>query len=318
MGNVLNLHRSSGLYKLKSLSKDLFDYHQVLCKFIDIPVSSVFNIGGQTYTADDGRANLVEINTYAISHSKRSIAHPFNPSVSDEDFAKVVLNMYHEQCHCIQKNDMFRKNRLDGTEMRQLMQEVACRENPDYYINDGNYTINSNEIQAEYYGIISTYEYLCSEFPDVDPQFHEDILVNIVNDKTLNSTYFIKSMEPFSSLSEIETAFDKVYDDSFDKKCTYFVNSRNTGDCVKKYMQSHKDAKDTYLGSADAFSQDKCVSTINLMLHSSWQKDYVSLKSLSVYSKLSDESKAFREKSLNKVLCNITGKSVDDSQFDDF
>ena len=90
-------------------------------------------------------------------------------------------------------------------------------------------------------------------------------------------------------------------------------------------MQSHKDAKDEYLDSVDAFSQDKCVSTINLMLHPSWQKDYVSLSSLdlqnscdSVCPKLSDESKTFREKSLNKVLDNIIEKSVDDSQFDDF
>lgn len=314
MGNILRLRRRRAVRKVSLLGQDLFSQNGVVCDF-EFDKSNA--IAG-TKMNSRGYADSVFIGVAEFGHFDIS-------RISDEDFAKVVLSMYHEQCHCIQKNDMFRKNRLNGTEMRQLMQEVACRENPDYYINDGNYTINSNEIQAEYYGITNAYDYLCSEFPDVDPQFHENILVNVVNDKMLNSTYFVKSNTPFSSLSEIETAFDKAYDDSFDKKRTYFVNSRNTVDCVKKYMQSHKDAKDEYLDSADAFSQDKCVSIINLMLHSNWQNDYVSLSSLdlqnsydSVHSKLSDESKAFREKSLNKVLGNITEKSVDDSQFDDF
>lgn len=75
----------------------------------------------------------------------------------------------------------------------------------------------------------------------------EVLVLDVVNDKVLNNTYFVKSDKPFTSLSDVETTFDEVYDKSFETKRVYYVESRNTNDPVKKFMQSHSDAKDAYL-----------------------------------------------------------------------
>ena len=58
------------------------------------------------------------------------------------------------------------------------------------------------------------------------------------------STYFVCSDKPFTSLREVEYAFDKAYDESFTKNRIYFVQNTRTKDAVKTYMKTHPDAKD--------------------------------------------------------------------------
>lgn len=264
MDNILKLKRTTSLHRLNKLSNDLFRSKQLPCKFVDIPTTRGYEIGGGTYSDENGFADSIEINTYHINHAKASFGHFMNPLVSDTDFAKVVLNMYHEQCHCIQKNYLFRLDNMDESSKKQLIQEIACRENLDYYKNDGNYSINVSEIQAEQYGILHAYDYLCKEFPDVDAKQHERILVDIVNEKMQKSTYFVCSDKTFTSLREVEDAFDKAYDESFTKNRTYFVQNTKTKDAVKTYMQTHSDAKEVYLNAKDALEKDTCIAAINL------------------------------------------------------
>ncbi len=280
MDNVLRLNRAFASDKLDALSDDLFRSKQLPCDFVDIPTVRGYEIGGGTYSDKNGFADSIEINTYHINHARKSFGHFINPLVSDTDFAKVVLNMYHEQCHCIQKNYLFRLDDMDESSRMQLVQEIACRENPDYYKNDGNYSINASEIQAEQYGILHAYEYLCDEFPDVDAKQHEKILVDIVNEKMRNFTYFVCSDKPFTSLQEVEDAFDAAYDESFMKNRTYFVQNTRTKDVVKTYMQTHSDAKEVYLNAKDALEKDKCIAAINLKLHPEWLQAYSVLQDM--------------------------------------
>lgn len=280
MDNVLRLNKTFASDKLDALSNDLFRSKQLPCKFVDIPTIRGYEIGGETCSDKNGFANLIKINAYHINHAKVSFGHFMNPLVSDTDFAKVVLNMYHEQCHCIQKNYLFRLDDMDESSKKQLIQEIACRKNPDYYKKNGNYSINASEIQAEQYGILHAYDYLCKEFPDVNVKQHERILVDIVNEKMQNFTYFVCSDKPFTSLQEVEDAFDKAYDKSFIENRTYFVENMKTEDAVKTYMQTHRDAKKVYLKAKDALEQDKCIAAINLKLHPEWLQAYPVLQDM--------------------------------------
>lgn len=277
---TLGLNKKIAMKSLKLLSDDLFQSKQLPCDFVDIPTMCGYEVGGGTYNDKNGFADSVEINMYNINHAKKSFEHFMNPLVSDTDFAKVVLNMYHEQCHCIQKNYLFRLDEIDESSKKQLIQEIACRENPDYYENDGNYSINASEIQAEQYGILHAYDYLCKEFPDVDVKQHEKILVDIVNEKMQKSTYFVCSDKPFTSLREVEDAFDKAYDESFTKNRIYFVQNTRTKDAVKTYMKTHPDAKEVYLNAKDALEKDKCIAAVNLKLHPEWLQAYSVLQAM--------------------------------------
>lgn len=276
MDNSLRLNKRIALKKLTILSDILFANRQIDCELNE----SISITSACTYNDDKGCAKAVEIGVYEIEHAKKSFMHMMNPLVSDTDFARVVLNMYHEQSHCIQKNYLFRLNHLDESSEKQLVQEIACRENYDYYKKDGNYSFNANEIQAEQYGILQAYGYLCEEFPEVDAKQHEAILLEIVNDKMQNSTYFVRRSKPFTSLQEVESAFDKAYDDSFERYRMYYVENKKTCDIVKQYMQTHSEAKAVYLSLDDQSAKDKCVATINLKLHPEWMREYPVLQKM--------------------------------------
>lgn len=278
MSNMLRLTKKTAKSRLSVLANDLFYSNKISCTLDD--TMSVFVAG--SHIADDGQIDDVYIGVSEIFQAKFDFRNRYN--VSDFLFVQSVINMYHEQMHCLQRNNLFKQPTVDK---RQLVQEIACRGNYDYYFRDGNYTINANEIQAEQYGIMQTYDYLCSEYDDIDSKYHEKLLVDIVNNKMNSSSYFIKNHDDFTSLQEIIDAFDDAYDASFSQKRMYYVNNKDTKDCVKQYMQSHDDAKNVYLSLTDSLEKDKCVASINLKLHPEWVEQYPALQNINLsYDKI--------------------------------
>ena len=157
------------------------------------------------------------------------------------------------------------------------------------------------------------YDYLCKEFPDVDVKQHEKILVDIVNEKMQKSTYFVCSDKPFTSLREVEDAFDKAYDESFTKNRIYFVQNTRTKDAVKTYMKTHPDAKEVYLNAKDALEKDKCIAAVNLKLHPEWLQVYPVLQEMDLsYEKIIEKPyqaminkktpEQIREEQINQML----------------
>lgn len=273
MGNILKLKKVGALDYITESAKRLFADDNIsynLNEYLSIHEA-------KTYSDADNYAIKVDVGIYEISKTRRSFPYVKQFIVSDEDFTNVILNMYHERMHCIQKNQLFREYSLDELIKGQAIQEIACMNNPDYYFNDGNYLINANEIQAEHHGIIKTYEYLCDTFPDIDSKQLETIVLNVVNGKMQTASYFVNRSEPFTSLSEVEDAFDEAYAASFETKRRYFVKARSTNDVVKKFMQENHEAEDVYLSISDPLEQDKCVAAINLRLHPGWSETYAIL-----------------------------------------
>lgn len=277
MGNILDLKRGNAIRNINDLGYQLFKTSGL--KFIKNKRMSILSAG--TYRNDNGYATKVEIGTSELKNAKDDNFHFIrgNIKVSDEMFVWVILNMYHEKAHCIQKNELFRQSNLDGHTRNQLIQEIACNASHKYYHGEGNYRLNASEIQAEKEGILGAYEYLCDKFPNVDEKEHEHIVLSIVNDKMMNSSYFVKQSKPFTSLREVEDAFDDAYDESFTKKRT-FLMEREPKDPVKIFMNDHEDAKDMYCTESIAVKQDKYIATIALKLHPEWLDAYPALQDM--------------------------------------
>lgn len=300
MDNILGLTKHASEDKLDDLSNILFKSVGIPCRFN----SKITYTEAGTSNDKYGYPEKVCIGIYEIEHAKGSWFH--QPDISDKLFTTVVLNMYHERCHCYQKGELFRRVDLNKQEQQQLIQEIACAGNYDYYFNDnGNYRVNASEIQAEKEGIYNTYEYLCNEFPNVDAKEHERIILNIVNNKMMTSSYFVEQSTPFTSLQEVEDAFDDAYDTSFTKDREYYVGSEHTQDAVKQYMQTHKDARKVYLSLHDSLEKDRCIAVINLKLHPEWLEQYPALKDMDLsyehvieyrYAELVSKGKAEPEK----------------------
>ena len=313
MDNILSLTKGTSKNRLNDLADTLFTtIPYTFDKTLPFTIASTSN-------SFDGHASRVRIGIYDIEQTKFNLFR--SSRISDKVFATVILNMYHEATHVWQKNELFRQKHLDSYIANQLVQEIACMDNHDYYFDNGNYKINANEIQAEKEGIINAYKYLCNEFPEVNPTDHEHIILDIVNDKMLNSTYFVSSEKPFKSLSEVEKAFDDAYDDSFTKKRTYMVNSSNTYDAVKLFMREHPEAKESYLNADSPLEQDRCIASINLKLHPEWLKVYPSLSDMdlsyeNIIEKPYQETQASRIEKIHSMFGDVLADSKSDNEFE--
>ena len=168
---MLRLSKRNAVHRIEKLGKEIFQDDGISCNYFDKPRK----YDAATSITDDGYANEVNIGLVNVQNVS------FGRRVSDENFTRVILNMYHEKMHCIQKNEMFRQTNPEYA--NQLLQEIACNASNDYYENNGNYLLNSNEIQAEQYGIMSAYNYLRDEFPEMDAKEHESIVLGIVNNR---------------------------------------------------------------------------------------------------------------------------------------
>lgn len=272
MDNILDLDKKQSVRMLSRLSKQLFN-NGIYCKFDNHASVSLAATGMN----DDGYAVRVVIGMKEIANKKKSFPFVKEPVIPDANFVNVVINMYHEHMHCIQKNQIFRKSDMSDSEKAQTIQELACMDNPEYYIRDGgNYFTNASEIQAEQYGILHAYNYLCEKFPDVNSKQCECIILNIVNQKMTNS-YFVKQSKPFESLDEVIDAFDNAYTKSFAEMRNYNFNRdiNNTKDISKKYILSHPKVKNLYTALIfNPRAQDKLVAAINLKFHPEWYDVY--------------------------------------------
>lgn len=283
MDHILNLKKNTAVTRLESLAGTIAYKNGFPCELYDNKYSNAST--GETYTNENGRAYFVKIDIHKIKHAKRTVKHFLNPTVSDTDFAKIIINMYHEHMHCVQKNNIFKQEHPDENSMNQMIQEIACMYSHDYYLNGSNYRFNANEIQAEQYGIESAYEYLCDEFPDIPVNQLESIIVDIVNEKAHMTSYFIKDKQ-YASVDEILSAFDDAYDKSFMETRFYPVNipPENTEDPVRRYIISHTDTRAAYLNCLSdddiprGLKQDRCIASVCIELYPAIEKNYPGLQ----------------------------------------
>lgn len=271
-----NLQYKNVIKKLEILSDTLFSKLN-----IDHELDSELSMNWAETDIDDttGHASKVIIGIDELQEKHGLFLSRY---VSNQKFAQVVVNVYHEYAHCLQKNSVFQKKNASSNEVNQALSDLACRDNTRYYKDNGNYFINPNEIQAEYYGITNAYDYLCESFPDVDPEQHEQTLLGIVNEKSENYSYWIHHPKdkPFESLCDVKNAFNEAYSNSFSAKRIYSVKSSFNKDSAKQYMDENASARDAYLRQIVGMKQDKIIAVINCKIRPGFKTQYKCLDSV--------------------------------------
>ena len=275
MSKVLNLSYTNAIRKINDLSDRLFGGGN-----IDYQLNEQISMYNAVTYRDEstGLANGVMIGTNGLQNNFGFLNHIF--SISDQKFAQVIINIFHEATHCQQKNVMFQNDSPTQNDINQTISELACRGNKTYYMGQHNYIMNPNEIQAEYSGVTEAYQYLCTVFPDIDKKQHEQIILDVLNTKLQSGvSYWIHPSKDnvFTSLSDVEQAFEKAYDESFTKKRTYRINDSYCNDNVTRYVCEHDEARLVYLEQSVGVDQDRVVAAINCRVHPEYQGQYKSL-----------------------------------------
>lgn len=295
MSNTLKLNTLIAKNNLKELSDDIFVSKGIKC---DLQKRIYMGFAKTVYDVDTGLAKKVIIGT---KDSKYAL--PFVNHISDQKFAQVIINIYHEYAHCQQANTIFQKEYPNFNDINQAVCDMARCKNESYY--RSNYFQNPNEIDAEGYGVSSAYEYLCAVFPNIEKEQHEQIICDVVNEKSEKYSYWIhhEKEKPFSSISEIKASFRKAYNDSFEAQRTYFVKNPDNKDLAKLYMSEDEQACAAYLNQQIGWKQDRIIATINNKINPALKSQYICLRSVDLSYEtniLDDDKPIIVAKSLKK------------------
>lgn len=234
------------------------------------------------------------------------------------DYARMVLNVYHESQHAIQCNEVF--NTSDSFAQVQAIEDIAGYNNPEYYLCGGNYQMNLNEIDAEHSGFLALKTYL-SEI--VGEEMSKDIIVNLINQKISDSDgrYFIKNSDGQFSIDDenvieiIDDAFADAYVESFDAWKRYELDGPipdmllemgiDKPDEFKEYVKTDKKARSVYEHARTREEQDLVVAAINCKLHPEYKLYFKCLENVDLsyehvieerYAELVNEGKVETDK----------------------
>ena len=275
MSNLLGLQYRKAIKKIEELSHVLFD-SQNIPYYLD-EKTSIYTSGVRS-NESTGLMNDVVIGIKGLKDSSSFLAQ----SVSDQNFARVIVNIFHEATHCEQKTVMFQKDNPTQNDINQALSDLACRRNKNYYMYSGNYYNNPNEVHAEYQGIMGAYDYLCKAFPYIDKKQHERIVLNVVNCKAKTGSYFIgvangRQVVFYNSLKRVQCDFEKAYNNSFTCERKYNTTNHSNPDDVGRYTATHKDAREVCLEQKTGVDKDRVIAAINCYLHPEYQSQYKSL-----------------------------------------
>ena len=247
----------------------------------------------------------------------------FKNVVDDTDYARMILNVYHEGQHATQFNQFFQSD--DEFAKNQALEEIAKYNNPEYYLCGENYKINSNEIQAEYVAFKRLNGYLSSI---VSNKEKKEILLNLVNQKIVesNGNYFIadkggvftkdeKDTIGNNIIEKIDDAFADAYAASFDTWKRYDLDGPvpeiltemgiDKSDEFKEYVNTDSKARSVYEHARTREEQDLVVAAINCELHPEYKHYFKCLENVDLsyehvieerYTELVNEGKVEQDK----------------------
>lgn len=217
----------------------------------------------------------------------------FKNVVDDTDYARMILNIYHEGQHAIQFNQLFQSD--DVLAKNQAIEEIAKYDNPEYYLCGENYKINLNEIQAEHSAFKRLNSYLSMV---VSNEERNEILLNLVNQKIVESDgcYFIEDKggtfirDEIDVIEKIDDAFADAYAKSFGAWKRYDLDGPvpdmvlemgiNKPDEFKEYVKTDKKARSVYEHARTREEQDLVVAAVNCKLHPEYKHYFKCLENV--------------------------------------
>lgn len=122
--------------------------------------------GGTTYN----QGERITIGTKYLYQNRK------NGMVLDRNLVQTVIIPYHEQRHCMQFQ-LFQKSNVSDKIKHMARIDLIKNAIPEYYREVYGYWNNINEIDAERYGVATTYALFKNNFPEIDI---ETELVNLV------------------------------------------------------------------------------------------------------------------------------------------
>lgn len=158
-------------------------------------------------------SNKMSVGTGSMEYEKTGICritvgiYPYRENgpawygrITELDFTRISVDAFHEMGHYVQ-------NISDNTEKEILLSSVSVYNNPQYYRKCWN--VMPHEIDAEYTGVMGTWNNMRSAFGDQADNF----LYEYLDYKCSNTIYMIPSTS-FQSREQVDSLFESAYGNS--------------------------------------------------------------------------------------------------------
>lgn len=187
--------------------------------------------------------------------------------VNPVEFSRIILNMFHEAEH-IKQYQAFKHKYVPPNLKYMAINDLACENNEAYYKSVSNYNFNPNEIQAEKHGLERTYQYFCTEFPEMTPQDHEELLLALTKDQFKNNQQYFIPNKDYKNLNEVFKAFDDAFEASKQHERGYFIGGwKNFKDPVMKHFQQNPEYfREKFTDLPTGMLRDKMIAKFTVQL----------------------------------------------------
>lgn len=167
-----------------------------------ITFSNNFPIGkGETRRRDDNKISIF----VGIGSLQTDIPKCYRP-INDEDFMTIGTVMFHELMH-------YKRMTTDKGPKEIQISDLSKYNNYNYYI--CNHDIMPHEIEAEYSGVTTMWDYL----NHLSPKYADELMFNHLTRRTTKTSYSIPYPEGgFTSRDQVENLFEDAYEKSLTSK----------------------------------------------------------------------------------------------------
>lgn len=280
-----NMERNKLQLTRKSANERINHLFDQLKKQYPISIKQSNKKYGKGLTTIANNDNTMKITLHiGTKFSTLPMAQDLDIPLSDFKFLQVITTTFHEIAHVEQQTEIFQQINPSNSDIGMTINNTAIRNNYGYYKapNGYNYKHNPNEIHAEFQSILSTYMYLQREFSLLSQEECTDIMLKYINQRqNSNDGYWIHSSKPFTSIEEIEKAFEQAYIRSFQTKRIYDpTNKINKNDENISLMTKIPEIISKFQNCKTGYEQDTIMACIACHLHPEYKQKYQTLQSI--------------------------------------
>ena len=248
---LLNLTNDKAIHILSNWSNQLLQHEKHIVK-INFDESIDLGNGSITHHAHSITHNIiVGIGPFDFSDSMK------NDSMSDQTFIRICDTMFHEIAH-------YKQFVSKDTDREILISDLSKAGNPDYY--GAMWHKKPHEIDAEWTGVLSTWEYLEEYYPK-----HADkLMCAFLSYKANNTIYPIKEPEGgFQSKEQADTLFEETYEKSVHEKQEFPEDHQRFDDeVIKMFLNEDGSLNQLYAPFDNALIKAKTGRELDLMMAS--------------------------------------------------
>lgn len=228
--------------------------------------------------------------------------------IEDSDFIRIGVTLFHERRHYEQYIQSDTKSEI-------WISEISKYKNMTYYAQS--WSELPHEIDAEFTGVMSMWNALEYEYPDLA----DKCMLSFLNKRAIETDYMLKcSKDGFRSKEQVEIAFESAYDNSLTNPRRFQPNFLRYEDEISRLLSDNSVLRMEYqkhykelIKDIPGEKKDRRMAALVIHLHPELKEEYPNLNfdTLTIMQEFGFEMPETTEESRHRIECQQTLNDFD-------